>query len=78
MGSEVKSSRAGSALSVAVGERVTVGESGTEYVVVSVDHATGRLELLRLKPGRIESNVLPSEVRRMIPGGPRQVSEEED
>ena len=57
MGSEVKSSRAGSALSVAVGERVTVGESDTEFLAVNVDHATGRLELLRLNPGRIESDI---------------------
>jgi len=58
-----------------VGERVTVGESGTEYVVVSVDHATGRLELLRLNPGRIESDIPASEVRKKIERGPRLASE---
>lgn len=51
-------------MSVAVGERVTVGDSETEYVVVNVDHATGRLELLRLKPGRIEGDIPVSAVRK--------------
>jgi hypothetical protein len=75
MASEVKSSRVGSAVSVAVGERVTVGDAAAEYVLISVDHATGRLELLRLNPTRIESEIPASEVRRTNQGGPRAASE---
>ncbi len=73
MGSEVKSSRAGSALWVAMGERVTVGESGTEYVVVGVDHAPGRRELLRLNPARNEMDVPASAMRKKSQSGPRLV-----
>jgi hypothetical protein len=40
-----------------------------------VDHATGRLELLRLNPTRIESEIPASEVRRTNQGGPRAASE---
>jgi len=76
MGSEVRSSRVGSGVSVSVGERVTVGDSDTEYVVVSVDHATGRLELLCLKPGRIEGEVPVSSVRKTGENGPHLASTE--
>jgi len=75
MASEVKSSRAGSAVSVAVGERVTLGDAAAEYVVISVDHATGRLELLRLNPTRIETEIAASDVHRKIQSGPRLGSE---
>jgi hypothetical protein len=71
MDSEIKAARAGSASSVSVGERVTVGDLATEYVVVSVDHATGRLELLRLSPGRIESDVPVSSVTKRSSPEPR-------
>jgi hypothetical protein len=76
MASELKPSRAGSTVSISVGERVTVGESGTEFVVVSVDHATGRLELLRMNPGRIESNIPSANVQRKSQTGPHPVSNE--
>ena len=76
MGSEIKASRSDSAPSVSVGERVTVGDLATEYVVVTVDHATESLELVRLDPGRIESNVPVSSVTKRGPPGPRLVSEE--
>jgi hypothetical protein len=68
MASEVKTSRVGAVASVSIGERVTLGDSDTEYVVVSVDHATGRLELLRLRPGGIESDVPASAVRKKATG----------
>jgi hypothetical protein len=75
MGSELKASRATAPLSVSIGERVTIGELGAEFVVVSVDHATGRLELLRLNPGRIESDVPLAAVRRKGTPDPRPASE---
>lgn len=69
MGSELKASRLSADASVSVGERVTLGDSNCEYVVVSVDHATGRLELLRLKPGRIEKEVPISLVHKKVGTG---------
>ena len=68
MDSEVKSSRAGVAVPVSVGERVTIADSATEYIVVSVDHRTGKLELLRLNPGRIESELWMNVVRKSAVG----------
>lgn len=64
MDSELKSNRAGVAVPVSVGERVTIADSATEYIVVSVDHRTGKLELLRLNPGRIESELWRNVVRK--------------
>jgi hypothetical protein len=52
-----------------------VGDAAAEYVVITVDHATGRLELLRLNPTRIENEIPVSKVRRKNQGGPRLVSE---
>jgi hypothetical protein len=78
MGSEVKSNRVADARSVSVGERVTLADSETEYVVVNVDHATGRLELLRLNPGRIEGDIPISAVRKTTDSGPRLATEEHD
>jgi hypothetical protein len=78
MGSEVKSNRVADARSVSVGERVTLADSETEYVVVNVDHATGRLELLRLNPGRIEGDIPISAVRKRTDSGPRLATEEHD
>jgi hypothetical protein len=78
MGSEVKSNRVADARSVSVGERVTLADSETEYVVVNVDHATGQLELLRLNPGRIEGDIPISAVRKRTDSGPRLATEEHD
>jgi hypothetical protein len=78
MGSEVKSNRAADARPVSVGERVTLADSETEYVVVNVDHATGRLELLRLNPGRIEGDIPLSAVRKRTDPVPRLVTGEHD
>ena len=78
MGSELRSSRAGTARPVLVGERVTLADSETEYVVVNVDHATGRLELLRLNPGRIEGDVPISAVRKRTEPGLHQGTGEHD
>ncbi|UWZ85649.1 hypothetical protein [Occallatibacter riparius] len=78
MASELKAERANSALSVSVGQRVTVGDSETEFVVVNVDHETGRLELLRLKPGRIEADIPVSNVRRIVESGLHLVDNSEE
>ncbi len=69
MASELKADRASSALSVSIGQRVTLGDSEAEFVVVNVDHQTGRLELLRLKPGRIEAGIPVSNVRKIVETG---------
>lgn len=69
----MKADRPSPAVPVSVGERVTLGDAAVEYVVVSVDDATGTLELLRLKPGRIESNVPMSAVQKKARTGPRLV-----
>jgi hypothetical protein len=69
MASELKAEKASSALSVFVGQRVTVGDSATEFVVVNVDHETERLELLRLKPGRIDAGIPVSNVRKIVETG---------
>jgi hypothetical protein len=78
MASELKADRATSALSVSVGQRVNVGDSDTEFVVVNVDHETGRLELLRLKPGRIASCIPVSNVRKIVETGLHLVDNSED
>ena len=69
MASELKANRVTSAPSVSVGQRVTVGDSEAEFVVVDVEHETGRLELLRLKPGRFDAEIPVSNVRRMVESG---------
>jgi hypothetical protein len=77
MGSEVKSSRSGSGETVSVGERISIQGADSEYVVIDVDHATGRMELLRLKPEGIESGGLVSSLRARSEPGPHRASEEE-
>ncbi len=77
MGSETKSTRTGSGKTVSVGERVTIEGSDFEYVVLSVDHATGRMELLRLNTGRIESDVPVSRVLTKLEAGTRPPIKEE-
>jgi hypothetical protein len=52
-----------------VGERVTIEGSDSQYVVLSVDRAAGRVELLRLNTGRIESDVPVSKLRRKLEAG---------
>jgi hypothetical protein len=52
-----------------VGERVTIEGSDTQYVVLSVDRAAGRVELLRLNTGRIEGDVPVSKLRRKLEAG---------
>lgn len=78
MGSEIKQGAGKSIFdaNIAVGERVTLDDPETEYVVVKVDHAIGRVELLRLKPGRIERDIPLSTVRKKVETGPRLVSED--
>lgn len=78
MDSELKSSGAGMGVSIAVGERVTLADSEAEYVVVNVDHARGRLELLRLKPGRIEGDIPVSSVRKRSQAAPHGSSSEDN
>lgn len=57
--------RFGGDVAITVGERVTLdGDPNTEYVVISVNQTTGRAELLRLNPGRIEHDISLSLVRR--------------
>jgi hypothetical protein len=77
VGSETKSARPGSGKTVSVGERVTIEGSDSEYVVLSVDHATGRMELLRLNSGRIESDVPVSRVLKKLEAGTRPLIKEE-
>jgi hypothetical protein len=78
LGSELKSTLSGGAAALSVGERVTLDDPNTEYVVIDVDHATGRVELLRLKPGRIESDIPVASVRKRSETGPYLVTEKED
>jgi hypothetical protein len=78
MASELKAVRASSSLSVFVGQRVTVGDSDAEFVVVDVDHETGRLGLLRLKPGRIEAGIPVSSVRKIVETGLHLVENSEE
>jgi len=77
VGSETKSARPGTGKTVSVGERVTIEGSESEYVVLSVDHATGRMELLRLHSGRIESDVPVSKVLTKLEAGTRPLIKEE-
>jgi hypothetical protein len=51
--------------------------SDAEYVVLSVDHAAGRMELLRLNTGRIESDVPVSSVRKKLEHPARPASQPE-
>jgi hypothetical protein len=69
VGSEAKSTRPGSGQAVSVGERVIIEGSDSEYVVLSVDHAAGRMELLRLNTGRIEADIPVSKVQRRLEPG---------
>lgn len=77
MASELKAEGAGASVAVSVGERVTVGDYGAEYVVIDVDHATGRLELLHLKPGPIERNIPLTAVQKSATDGSQLVGDGE-
>jgi hypothetical protein len=77
VGSETKSARLGSGKTVSVGERVTIEGSDLEYVVLSVDHATERMELLRLNSVHIESDVPVSRVLKKLEAGTRPSIKEE-
>lgn len=57
-----------------IGQRVQLDGCDNEYIVVNVDHQTGRLELLQLRPtGRIE-NVPIHAIRPRTESGPHLVS----
>jgi hypothetical protein len=77
VGPETKSARPVSAKTVSVGERVAIEGSDSEYVVLSVDHATGRMELLRLHTGRIESDVPVAKILKKLETGMRPSINEE-
>jgi hypothetical protein len=64
--SELHSTGPVSAKIVSVGERVMIEGSDAEYVVLSVNHETGRMELLRLNTGRIEQDVPVSRVQKKL------------
>jgi hypothetical protein len=77
MASELRSKRAGLGVSVSIGERVMMEGREGEFVVVDVDHANGRIELLQLKPARIESGPASS-VRAKSEPEPHMVASEPD
>jgi hypothetical protein len=61
-------------LPVKIGECVQVAGCEGEFVVVDVDHDKGRVELLHLKPGKIESGIPVSRISRAHPpSGPHLV-----
>jgi hypothetical protein len=54
---------------VAVGEPVIVEGCEGQYVVLGVDRARGRVELVKLKPGNIEIDIPIATVRRACAPG---------
>lgn len=64
MASQDDAKGASATVRVSVGERVTIDDSGTEYVVLSVDQASGRVELLHLNPARVERDIPVSNLRK--------------
>ena len=79
MASSVKLNRIDIGSPVFVGERVKMDGSDGEFVVVSVDRATGSLELLQLRPGEIKRGIPVSSVRRTQRSqGPKLVADSKE
>lgn len=68
-----KAGSKGGAGDVAVGETVIVEGCDGQYVVVRVDHARGRVELVKLKAGHIEVNIPIATVHRVCAAGSHAV-----
>ncbi|HWE86856.1 MAG TPA: hypothetical protein VG267_18065 [Terracidiphilus sp.] len=69
MASQFTASQGNAAAHVAVGEPVTVEGCEGQYVVLGVDHARGRVELVKLKPGHIVIDIPIATVRRACAPG---------
>lgn len=70
---QFNASQGSAGVNVAVGEPVIVDGCEGQYVVIGVDPARGRVELVKLKPGHIEVDIPMATVRRTCAPGSHAV-----